>query len=190
MYLSKCACVCCIPRLLVYMRVLARAWVYAYKCVNTLVYACICLRVRESVGQAAEMCIGKVHVNHESESLPAYLQCCPWPVCIVRGCRATELESNIKRRACQRAPLQKKYAGYAVSSAACAVLRDRLLLLLSLMYLHNFMGKLQLAAQAFKWQWIYIWPQIVWKLLFEFRFGRTQDASTAAKATGLLRAGN
>lgn len=72
------------------------------------------------------MCIDKVHkfkhVKHKSESLPAYLKCCPWPVCIVRGCRATEQESNIKRRACQRAPLQKKYAGYAVSSAACAVL--------------------------------------------------------------------
>lgn len=91
---------------------------------ETLVYASVC--VCESVGQAAEMCIGKVHkfkhVKHESESLPAYLKCCPWPVCIVRGCRATERESNIKRRACQRAPLQKKYAGYAVSSAACAVL--------------------------------------------------------------------
>lgn len=126
-YLSKCACVCCIPCLLAYMCVcvLACAWVYTDMCAwNTRICECVC--VCESVGQAAEMCIGKVHkfkhVKHESESLPAYLKCCPWPVCIVRGCRATERESNIKRRACQRAPLQKKYAGYAVSSAACAVL--------------------------------------------------------------------
>lgn len=126
---------------------------------ETLVYASVC--VCESVGQAAEMCIGKVHkfkhVKHESESLPAYLKCCPWPVCIVRGCRATERESNIKRRACQKRPYKRNTRGmlFLLLLALCCCL------LLSLMYLHNFMSELQLAAQAFKWQCRYIWPQCV-----------------------------